>query len=278
MQKLVKLPEGCPVHYHNIQHLRSQFSNLWMSIIPILPHLKLKKLLLFLNDNILPYMQEPEILITFLTDAYKSGGVCGILALDSLFCLMRNFNINVPDFYDHLYALLDEKILTSPYREMFLRSFSLFMTSTMLPAYVVAAMIKKLSRLLLAAPPNAIVWVIPFIYNMMKRYPACRIMIHRENENIQVDPYKFYATSISDCNALESCLWEILALENHYWHRIARLPKIFREKFTKPEYNLEDILDGLEAASSIDGVKDELSHRWSKKPPITLEVPNIAFY
>jgi U3 small nucleolar RNA-associated protein 19 len=47
-----------------------------------------------------------------------------------------------------------------------------------LPAALLASFVKKLSRLSLAAPPAAIVTVVPFVYNILKRHPALMVMIH----------------------------------------------------------------------------------------------------
>jgi U3 small nucleolar RNA-associated protein 19 len=44
---------------------------------------------------------------------------------------------------------------------------------------LLASFVKKLSRLSLTAPPAAIVMVIPFTYNFLKRHPALMVMIHR---------------------------------------------------------------------------------------------------
>ena len=48
-----------------------------------------------------------------------------------------------------------------------------------LPAALLASFVKKLSRLSLTAPPAAIVIVVPFVYNILKRHPALMVMIHR---------------------------------------------------------------------------------------------------
>lgn len=48
-----------------------------------------------------------------------------------------------------------------------------------LPATLLASFVKKLSRLSLTAPPAAIVMVIPFTYNILKKHPALMVMIHR---------------------------------------------------------------------------------------------------
>ena len=48
-----------------------------------------------------------------------------------------------------------------------------------LPAYLVAAFAKRLSRLALTAPPEALLMVLPFICNLLRRHPACRVLVHR---------------------------------------------------------------------------------------------------
>lgn len=48
-----------------------------------------------------------------------------------------------------------------------------------LPAYLVAAFTKRLARLALTAPPEALLTVLPFICNLLRRHPACRVLVHR---------------------------------------------------------------------------------------------------
>lgn len=48
-----------------------------------------------------------------------------------------------------------------------------------LPAYLVAAFAKRLAQLALTAPPEALLMVLPFICNLLRRHPACRVMVHR---------------------------------------------------------------------------------------------------
>lgn len=51
-----------------------------------------------------------------------------------------------------------------------------------LPANLVASFVKRLSRLSLSAPPAAVVMLIPFTYNMLRRHPALMAMIHRTED------------------------------------------------------------------------------------------------
>lgn len=64
-----------------------------------------------------------------------------------------------------------------------------FLLSPKLPIALVASFIKRLARLCLSAPPAAIVSVMPFIYNLLKRHPGCMVLIHSEE---QVEPGQTY--------------------------------------------------------------------------------------
>ena len=54
-----------------------------------------------------------------------------------------------------------------------------------LPATLLASFVKRLARLSLNASPSAIIMVIPFTYNILKRHPALMVMIHRSGEDDQ---------------------------------------------------------------------------------------------
>ena len=61
------------------------------------------------------------------------------------------------------------------------------MSSSHLPANLVASFIKRLSRLALSASPAAIVTVVPFVYNLLKRHPSCMVLVHRSTEGDDYD-------------------------------------------------------------------------------------------
>ncbi|EEB86934.1 hypothetical protein MPER_15939, partial [Moniliophthora perniciosa FA553] len=56
------------------------------------------------------------------------------------------------------------------------------LSSTHLPATLLASFVKRLARLSLTAPPAAIVMVLPFTYNILKRHPVLMPMIHRDGD------------------------------------------------------------------------------------------------
>lgn len=107
-----------------------------------------------------------------------------------------------------------------------------------LPAYLVAAFAKRLARLALTAPPEALLMVLPFICNLLRRHPACRVLVHRPRGpgecsglgptggwcgaggrgaqvwvclalELDADPYDPDEEDPAQSRALESSLWEL---------------------------------------------------------------------
>lgn len=211
-----------------------------------------KSILTTFSYQIAPWFQQPEMLMDFLTDSYNVGGATSLLALSGLYYLISERNLDYPSFYLKLYSLLDEGLLHSKHRSRFFRLLDTFMSSTHLPAALVASFIKRLSRLALHGPPAGIVVVVPWIYNMFKRHPACTFMMHREirdpelKEQIEEgmdDPFDMDEQDPMLSEAIESSVWELEALQSHYHPNVATLAKIISEQFTKRSYNLEDFLD-----------------------------------
>ena len=212
-----------------------------------------KSVLGLVSNGIAPWFSNAERLMDFLTDSYDVGGSTSLLALSGLFYLIQEKNLDYPSFYPKLYSLLDADVLHSRYRSRFFRLLDDFLGSTHLPAALVASFIKRLSRLTLYAPPAAIVVVIPWVYNLLKKHPTCTFMIHREADHRSTaisedhqgmdDPFDDDATDPMQTGALESSLWEIHMLQSHYHPNVATLANIISEQFTKQAYNLEDFLD-----------------------------------
>ncbi|KAG8455970.1 hypothetical protein GDO86_001964 [Hymenochirus boettgeri] len=156
------------------------FERVWMGFLKKQLTISLyKKILLILHDSILPHMSKPTLMIDFLTTAYDVGGAISLLALNGLFVLIHQHNLEYPDFYKKLYSLLDPSMFHVKYRARFFHLTNLFLSSTHLPVYLVAAFAKRLARLSLTAPPQVLLIIIPFICNLIRRHPACRTLIHR---------------------------------------------------------------------------------------------------
>ncbi|KAK9379040.1 CBF/Mak21 family-domain-containing protein [Kockiozyma suomiensis] len=209
-----------------------------------------KYILQIMHKKIVPNINKPQLLMDFLTDSYDAGGVVSLLSLNALFLLMQKYNLDYPNFYTKLYALLDRNILHVKHRSRFFRLLDLFLSSTHLPAALVASFIKRLSRLAISAPPSAIVIVVPFVYNLLKRHTTCNLLLQR-TDFTNADSSKFglndpFNDEESDPNktgAMESSVWELATLQDHYHPNVGTLAKILSEPFYKPSYNIEDFMD-----------------------------------
>ncbi|CCK68443.1 ribosome biosynthesis protein NOC4 KNAG_0A07910 [Huiozyma naganishii CBS 8797] len=224
-----------------------------------------KTVLLILHKRIIPHFHTPTRLMDFLTDSYSiidaTAGVIPILALNGLFELIKKYNLEYPNFYQKLYQLLTPDLMHVKYRARFFRLMDVFLSSTHVSVNLIASFIKKLARLSLTAPPAAIVSIIPFIYNLLKKHPNCMIMIHNpkfisnafhtvEEQQLQrtlkaqyQDPFNVDEPNPELTNAFGSSLWELATLMNHYHPNVASLAKIFGQPFRKLNYNMEDFLD-----------------------------------
>ncbi|KAF7182265.1 hypothetical protein CNMCM7691_001744 [Aspergillus felis] len=226
----------------------------WLVILQNnLTHTQRKTLLRNMVYTVEPWFNRPELLMDFLTDSYNVGGATSLLALSGLFYLIQEKNLDYPQFYHKLYSLLDADLLHSKHRSRFFRLMNTFLSSTHLPAALIASFIKRLSRLALNAPPTAIVVIVPFIYNLLKNHPTCTFMLHRVVRDEQTkatleaegmdDPFDVNETDPTRTKAIESSLWEIETLQSHYHPNVAAIARIISEQFTKQAYNLEDFLD-----------------------------------
>lgn len=233
---------------------RKQGQKAWLALLNSgLEKQQRKTVLGYMTYHVVPWFQNVEVLMDFLTDSYNVGGATSLLSLSGLFYLIQEKNLDYPDFFKKLYSLLDTDLLHSKHRSRFFRLLNTFMSSTHLPGAMVASFIKRMSRLALEAPPAAIVAVIPLIYNLLKSHPTCTFMIHRvprsdeERQQLEddglLDPFDMNEPDPTQTGAMDSCLWELVTLQSHYHPNVASLAKIISEQFTKAHYNLEDFLD-----------------------------------
>jgi U3 small nucleolar RNA-associated protein 19 len=146
-----------------------------------------------------------------------------------------------------------------------------------MPAYLVAAFVKRIARLSLNASPSVITWVIPFVYNMFKAHSAIRVLIQRNINGTDAkknDPFNMSELDPSKCKAIESSIWEIYALNRHYWTGAVKQSKIFTERLTKPVFKLDDFLNGPTYSNLIE---EELGHKWTKVPPLNIKISESIF-
>jgi U3 small nucleolar RNA-associated protein 19 len=269
--------------YSLLAHKR-QAQDAWLAILrKDITKDQRKKILGFVSDRIAPCFVKVELLMDFLTDSYDVGGSTSLLALSGLFYLIQEKNLDYPVFYQKLYSLLDSQLLHSRHRSRFFRLMDTFLSSSHLPAALVASFMKRLSRLALYATPSGIVVVVPYLYNLIKKHPTCSFMIHREvvstedREALEKegmdDPFDMDQEDPMKTNAVESSLWEIETLQSHYHPNVATLAKIISEQFTKHAYNLEDFLDHSYGSM----LEAELSKDIRKAPVVEYEIPKKIF-
>ncbi|KAK6532946.1 hypothetical protein TWF281_007116 [Arthrobotrys megalospora] len=259
------------------------FQETWLTLLSRPLPSKQRDILTILPKRIIPYFPNPRLLMDYLTDTYNTGGVIALLALQGLFNLMMSHNLDYPNFFPKLYALLDRDLMHVKYRSRFFRLLELFLNSSHLPAVLVASFIKRMARLCLAAPPSAIVTVIPFTYNLMRLHPTCTFMLHRvlgkevDGKALRtegyVDPFDEEEVDPLKTGALESSLWELETLQSHYHPNVATLAKILSEQFTKQQYNMEDFLDH----SYTSMLEAEMVKKITKDPVVEYIVPKKIF-
>lgn len=260
----------------------------WLSILQSveLSESQRKSLLKGMARTIAPWFLRPELLMDFLTDSYNARGSIALLALSGLFYLIQERNLDYPHFYTKLYSLLDSELLHSKHRSRFFRLLETFLSSTHLPATLVASFIKRLARLGLNAPPSAIVAIVPFVYNLLKSHPTCTFMIHREIKNNKQkstieskgldDPFLPDEMDPTLTRAIDSSLWEIETLQTHYHPNVAAIARIISEQFTKQSYNMEDFLDYSYQGMLIAELgTDEKPFR--KPPVVEFQIPKRIF-
>lgn len=276
---------------------KKQAQKAWMAVLRNdLSVAQRKTVLDLMTHRIAPWFLKVELLMDFLTDSFNVGGSTSLMALSGLFNLIQNKNLDYPQFYQKLYSLLDQNILHSKHRSRFFRLLDTFLASTHLPAALVASFIKRLSRLTLHAPPSGIVVVVPWIYNLLKEHPSCTFMIHRNSAIDKKaegwgDPFRMEEPDPMETDALDSSLWEIHMLQNHYHPNVATIAKIISEQFTKQAYNLEDFLDhsystvrvsmashcGFALLKCNQMLDAELGKDTKKPPEIEYEIPKRIF-
>jgi U3 small nucleolar RNA-associated protein 19 len=231
--------------------LRTQAQGAWMALFKFVQTEEQREQVLEEGAaNVAPWFIQPELLMDFLSECYDAQGRMSMMALSGAFYLMQETNLEFPEFYNRVYSLIDEELLSSKNRSKFFRLMETLLKSSHLPATLAASFMKRLARLCLHAPPSAIVLVVPWMYNTFRDHPQTTFMMHRtprkeeELERAVVeDPFLPEEEDPLETKAIDSCVWEIVHLQDHWHANVAKIAKIVAEQFTKQFYNLEDFLD-----------------------------------
>lgn len=229
------------------------FSSMWIDFLALeLSPALYESVLTVLHDKVMPFMSNPLPLSDFLILSYSIGGNISLLALNGLFILMTSYNLDYPEFYKKLYMLLEPTIFGAPYISQFLNLLNTFLSSTHLPANLVAAFIKKLARISLVLPPTTLQAVSTLIINLLIRHPNCQVLVHKaSSEAFLDDPYDEDEQNPAESKALASSLWEVKSLQDHFYPMNAErsrkinsiLPRIELPYATHTKANYTILLD-----------------------------------
>ncbi|KAF5314596.1 hypothetical protein D9611_007264 [Ephemerocybe angulata] len=254
---------------HTLASHRAVFTRAWLSLLPRLSDANAAvRALNVMHRGVLPHLTRAVLVMDWIAGWVDVGGSVGLLALNGLFLMMRDYNLDYPSFYTRLYAFLDRQVLHLRHRARFFRMTEMFLSSSHLPATLLASFIKRLSRLSLNAPPAAIVMIVPFTYNILKKHPALMVMIHRDADSGFVDPFDPTEPNPLSTGALDSSLWELYSHRQHYHATVSTLCKVFAEAFTKPGYAMEDFLDHTYATL----FDTEVNRKIKREPALAMEV------
>lgn len=222
-----------------------RLSAVWITFLrQKLPMKLYRELLILLPDKVVPYMHNPLLVTDFFIESYNRGGSYSLLALNGLFLLIHRYHLDYPNFYEKLYALLEPGVFYEKYRARFFFLTDLFLSSSHLPAYLVASFAKRLARMALAAPPYALLYVIPFIGNLLIRHRSLVTMINDSSDrDVSIDPYDAQQTDPSKSQAVDSSLWELKTLQSHWYPTVAKKAKFIDDNLPRMEWDFSERLE-----------------------------------
>jgi U3 small nucleolar RNA-associated protein 19 len=181
----------------------------------------------------MPLLTRPILLADFLTHCYDSGsGPIAVLALQSLFTLIAQHNLDYPHFFLSLYNLCRVDIFSAKYRTTFFSLLSRSLQSTNLPAYVVAAFIKRLAYLALHSPSCNSRFCVAQVTWLLRKHPQCLCLLHSNDhrgDSLSLSFDNFESVDLEAAGALQSSLWELLLLERHFLVAAADLARTVRD-------------------------------------------------
>ena len=83
-----------------------------------------------MHRGVLPHLTRAVLVMDWIAACVDYGGSPGLLALNALFVLMKEYNLDYPFFYKRLYAFLDRDVLHLKHRARFFRMAEVFSSST----------------------------------------------------------------------------------------------------------------------------------------------------
>jgi hypothetical protein len=135
------------------------FSKCWVLFFSLpLTSKQIKLSLKHLPEYVIPILYQPLLLADYLSNLVATGGIIGVLALESLFHLILEYNLDYPNFFNCLYSLLSVEVLSAKYRTQFMNLLHISLKSSNVPEYTIAGFIKKLAVLSIVIPGPAVMF------------------------------------------------------------------------------------------------------------------------
>lgn len=136
--------------------------------------------------------------------------------------------------------------MRKPYKFRIFLFLDTILSSTKIPAYIIAAYIKKLSRLSLVGKPRSLVAILRLVNNLFMRHPFLIFLRNRVDDKarefelisntctfrqwLNNDP--FDATQTEDLrltNAMDSYVWELMPLRFHEHKKVSEAAEFLSE-------------------------------------------------
>lgn len=267
-------------NFEQVRKHRREWAKAWMAVLKLeLPMPALKQALQFLPTHVLPHVSNPLLFADFFIQAYQHDGVVPILALDGLFVLLTQHGLEYPDYYKQLYKLVTSTLFYVRYRTRFFRLLDRSIArNDLLPAATVAAFIKRLMRASLQAPPAGIMTALALCSNWLRKHPETLVLVHAASsaQPTANDPFDATTNDPTSSHALQSSLWELHALSQHYYPAVVTLAAAVGNPAQDQAPMLE--MEDFYAQSYHNLLEQERKrHRKSKKTPLTFRAPTQLF-
>lgn len=240
---------------------KKAFSNVWLTVLSVTSRMEstqsgngdkysrnISKLILkHISEYVIPHLTKPLLLADYLSVSYKQGctgsksisvsnsehsTTVAILALESLFKLIVEYNLDYPSFFVSLYQLTSSlQVFNSKYKHKFLKLLSMSLKSTNLPAYLAAAFIKKLLFVSCQGSSSTCGrFCLTQAAALLRAHPQCMTLLHAKTEQ-KAGAFKYdELTNLENCNSLHTSLFEIEALKLHFYAPIAELAETMQSK------------------------------------------------
>lgn len=273
------------------------FSKVWIHSLSLPMSMSMHKTLLkHISDHVLVRLHNPLMLADYLTQCYNLGGVVAVLALESLFTLILRHNLDYPHFFESLYRLCTLRILNAKHGIKYMKLLHMSLRSTNIPASLVAAFIKRLAGLALQVSAPRVAFCLAQITWLLRQHRTCQVLVHRKPKRVTSSEEDAAAEGglaeqattgadkqfvleqdedLEHSGALQSSLWELEALENHFLYDVAQLATALRDPMSTSVGNVPiDVEQYIQQASTYQELIDsDLNRRPKKNAAMAYRLP-----